>query len=394
MMNDTTDASLYENRLFEGLARGKIKALREQGFITYRDCRAGDVLIEEGANDSVVFLIVEGSVEIFRQRSSDVLSIAFLGPGEYFGEMSYLDGKERAASVRASSRTRLAALDLAAAELNDHAREGLVQQLRLSHAREQSRRLRAAHERSAELFEARLEQERARSQLSLTMIIIVVLSSLYTYSVGAINGFTGNVLLLVSLGVALCGAAGAVFFIRSSSMPARSFGITLDGERNAFVACLRWTFAACVLMTASKAVAVLLIPSWRGLPVIDLVPFRAGFTGKTVLVFLMWSAIYLVSCAIQELAVRSFMHTSFEFLLVGPRRQLWALLLSNLVFSSFHIHYNPAFAALTFVSGLLYGAFWMRHRNLLSTSLLHTLTAVWAQDALCLFGLPGLTVGG
>ena len=68
--------------------------------------QAGECIVEEGQPGSSMFAIVEGSVEVVRTlKSGRRRTVAFLGEGEFFGEMSLLASTPRFATVRAFERT-------------------------------------------------------------------------------------------------------------------------------------------------------------------------------------------------------------------------------------------------------------------------------------------------
>ncbi len=72
-----------------------------------RICQPGEVIFSEGDPGADLYLIISGSVEIFKETENDRQLINRLGDGEIFGEMSALTHKPRYASATAMERTRL-----------------------------------------------------------------------------------------------------------------------------------------------------------------------------------------------------------------------------------------------------------------------------------------------
>jgi CRP-like cAMP-binding protein len=62
-------------------------------------CDAGDVVVREGGRTGTLFVILEGEATVVREERT----IARLGAGEFFGELSMIDGRPRVASVVAET---------------------------------------------------------------------------------------------------------------------------------------------------------------------------------------------------------------------------------------------------------------------------------------------------
>lgn len=54
-------------------------------------------LADEEEND--VFIIESGKVMVFVQKGSQIIPVAYLGKGEYIGELSFFDNEARSASI-------------------------------------------------------------------------------------------------------------------------------------------------------------------------------------------------------------------------------------------------------------------------------------------------------
>jgi CRP/FNR family cyclic AMP-dependent transcriptional regulator len=69
--------------------------------------KAGDVVFAEGGNGNFMYVVVEGTVDIF---AGDKL-IDISGPGDLVGEMALIDSNTRSASAVARTEARLARVD-------------------------------------------------------------------------------------------------------------------------------------------------------------------------------------------------------------------------------------------------------------------------------------------
>lgn len=91
-------------RLFAGVGPADIAAVAERAVEV--DFPADRVIARQGEIGTGFFVVVEGAVRVVR----DGEQIARLGPGDFFGELSVLDGQPRVAQVVAAEPTRCLAL--------------------------------------------------------------------------------------------------------------------------------------------------------------------------------------------------------------------------------------------------------------------------------------------
>lgn len=86
--------------LFSGLADSEL----EQLAAICRPCQSapGEVIVQQNTIGSEVYMVGEGSVEVFIKGLADEQVLVLLGKGQVFGEMALLDQGYRSASVRAS----------------------------------------------------------------------------------------------------------------------------------------------------------------------------------------------------------------------------------------------------------------------------------------------------
>jgi CRP-like cAMP-binding protein len=69
--------------------------------------RAGTVIFEEGSPGDVMYVILDGELEV--RVAGECIEV--VGPGEIIGEMALIDAKERSATAVAKSDCRLAPID-------------------------------------------------------------------------------------------------------------------------------------------------------------------------------------------------------------------------------------------------------------------------------------------
>ncbi len=76
----------------------------------------GQAIVQEGTVGRDVYLIVEGKVEVVKGEGTEETLLAHRGPGDLFGEMAFIEGKARFATIRATQPVLL--LEFSERELN------------------------------------------------------------------------------------------------------------------------------------------------------------------------------------------------------------------------------------------------------------------------------------
>jgi CRP-like cAMP-binding protein len=98
-------AFLEKQVLWKGLKREELDVLFRAGRLLR--CAAGEVILREGEPGAVLFLVYAGSVEVWGQGPHGRLELGHLARGAIFGEVGFLLGKPRTASVRAAEPCEL-----------------------------------------------------------------------------------------------------------------------------------------------------------------------------------------------------------------------------------------------------------------------------------------------
>lgn len=94
--------------------------------------------------------------------------------------------------------------------------------------------------------------------------------------------------------------------------------------------------------------------------------------------FELWPALaYLVHSFLQELIARGFMQTSFQRFL-DDEKGFSAVFLTSSLFGLFHLQFGFDAVILTLVSGVIFGWFYLRTRNLAGVTMLHFFAGAYA----------------
>ena len=74
------------------------------------EAKEGEVIVRQGGPADKFFIVAEGEVEVEREENGSQ-SVATLGPGAFFGEVSILRNTPREATVKATKPTKLLAME-------------------------------------------------------------------------------------------------------------------------------------------------------------------------------------------------------------------------------------------------------------------------------------------
>jgi len=109
--NETVNiAALKQTPLVVEMDDAEIKALAR--IVEVRDCEDHEVLVEEGESNSHLYVPITGKITIVkRDEHNESRTLHVLGQGDLAGELSFMDGEPRYASLVASSPTRVLVLD-------------------------------------------------------------------------------------------------------------------------------------------------------------------------------------------------------------------------------------------------------------------------------------------
>jgi flavin-dependent dehydrogenase len=95
-------------RLGSGARNGKEDPMQGDLGKTYS---RGELIIRQGDAGECMYVIQSGTVEVLREEDGSETHLAYLGEGDFFGEMALFEKEVRSATVRAASDVRVLTID-------------------------------------------------------------------------------------------------------------------------------------------------------------------------------------------------------------------------------------------------------------------------------------------
>jgi len=332
---------------------------------------AGERIFDEGDVSDLLYVIESGTVLVFRpaKGARTEYPVAELGPGQTLGELALIDGAPRSLSARAETDCRLTILDPADLRRLPNG-ERLLADLKGSLGVTIVRRTRESTDRHVKALESDLERAREQQLFgrfflySLAMMSIgAVVNDIIARNVVDIDIYTDS-FLWIYLTILLI---PSYLIVRHMGIPWEELGVTKHGLRRSLTegAVLSVGFFAVTMGLATTLRALDMLP---GNPI----PFEPAD----------WLGIipYVAHSFLQELVGRGLLLSSFRRFL-NDQRGVQSNLLAAMLFSLFHLHFGLIAVGLTFVSSILFGALYLRHRNLAGVTLLHSVAGVTAFTA-------------
>lgn len=394
---------LKANKLANGLTDEQLHWLVLH--VEEREALENETIIHENEVSEDIFIIKTGEVEIFKFDPGLHIEhhLALLGPGTVIGELAVIDRAPRSASARARKPTALYVLPLAKLrELTPKASfwgrlknlAGVFQKekaplpvhvvLMENIAKYLSGRLRSTNEMAVEALRRELIQTKARAAMSNLIINTLVILSFYIFMSKLMETLksllVSTTLLNIPLMILL--VFPLLLMIKNSGYPMSIYGLSLKNWQRDALQALFYTFPLLMAIVFYKVMLIATVPSFANRHVFDLTfdlttgaEHVSGWVGAFLIV------LYLLFVPVQEFLARGILQSSFEQLLTGHFKTLWAILLSNLLFSGMHSHVSLGLGLVVMVPGLFWGWLYAKQKTLVGVIVSHLIVGLWALFA-------------
>jgi len=337
------------------------------------DCEGEEVLLEEGETSPALYFIESGTVEVLKQDEEQEhrFAIATLEAGDFFGEMSFVDDEPASATVQATGEARL--WRVKKDRLHDEGDLGgtVYYHLVSNVTHTISERLRSTNTSLTQSLREKLEAEQLRNQFGHFFIMVIMIFGVLSIGTALLAGEMSPVQEVAASWAYILTFLGPVvyYFNQSQDIALSDFGFTLT----------RWPQQVSEGVTAAALLTFVMIPVktqvYAGSDA--LFSFRTMQSYSTLL-FWLFFALYLPHSFLQEFLARGLIQGALHrFMAESPD---WVpVVVAAFLFGIGHVHYSYGFAGVTFVTSLLFGTLYMRHRSLVGVTIMHYLAGLSAM---------------
>ncbi|MEX2233075.1 MAG: cyclic nucleotide-binding domain-containing protein [Cyclobacteriaceae bacterium] len=339
----------------------------------------GEVLMEEGLDSGTdLYLILEGKLEVAKKAKADSGSteneipeqfvIAQLNAGDSIGELSFVKGDRRSASVKCLSRAVV--LGLSPINLLKLQAEypGISTSMMKNMVGYVGDRLRRTSENEVRALKLELQHSVQKSKANLFFSYVICLLCGYNITLELTSNFAtdANRTSIVSAIIVITFGVVLYLMTRQSRLPMSNYGLTAKNWKPALKESLLWSAVIIAVLVMTKWILIENVEKYQNLPLIDF-DLSKKYPGFNFL-------LYGLHCPVQEFVARGVLQSSLARFFTGKNVALRAVLVSNALFSATHIHVMGGFLGIVvFVPGLFWGWLFSRHENLIGVSVSHLL---------------------
>lgn len=379
-MSDLNDnlRLLKESQLFREMPQSELEQLYV--ISTHIEVKANERFIQEGDPVDCVFIILQGEVNILKYEPTEnrEFVIATLGAGASVGEMAILDHGNRSGSAEAIVDSRLLSVPLKPLDqLIEKSSE--FQKLYRKLAQKVSERLRYTNEVTVKALSEKLHELRLRNSMAQLFINIIVMLCAFSYALLSLINLTklapNSSYITLPMMVAMLGAVCWVIYI--AKLDLKDLGLTTHNWRKAIYEAIVFTIPLLILIVVLKWILIHYVPKFSSNPLFQL-PYELKVKGFSLQLNLVIPLIYIFFISpVQEFMARGVFQGPLQTFLDEKNPPWKSIIVSNLIFSTFHLFMSLPIALMTFIPGVYLGWLYSRHKTLIGVSIAHAILGLW-----------------
>ncbi|MBS0604699.1 MAG: cyclic nucleotide-binding domain-containing protein [Verrucomicrobia bacterium] len=344
---------------------------------------SGAVLFEEGTEETDLYLLEEGRLEVSKRG----FFIAMFRPGDWVGEMAALVGdKKRTATVKAKEKSVLLKLSLSQLYASTKDNPEIHTKLIMSLSKRMADRLSVSTDSRIQSIQKQLDL--ARNKIVMAEFLCDVLFGLaaffYALKIIGLMNFNPRVSTAMSIPLIMLLSYFLLMFIKNSGYPLRAFGLTLNNWKRSVVESVLCTIPLIFLSLVIKWALISTLSIYEDVPLMHFHSLLKRGHLDTI-DWLLITVGYALFVPVQALMVNGCMQSAFTKFFVGPRRNFLAIVLSSLIFSTLHLQLSLSLAIFVFFVGCAWGWLYSRHQTILGISISHIIIGIWGG---VFMGLP------
>lgn len=366
MDRDKIYTLVKNNPLFLNFNKEELSKIIEISEI--KKVKHGSDIVVEGEHGNELFVLLDGLVEVLKkdEKSETTHQMTVLETGETIGEMALFGEPIRSATVRA-----LQDVDLMVLEFNKlRAEEKIYNKLVLNISKKLSERLRKTGEKTVRALQAELLGAQVRIEMGRFLFIILILDCAWIFAVTILKELTSALpaTSFISIPMIFILVFCFVGHVKFSIYPKSYFGLSLQNWKKSIFEGIVFTIPLLIGATILKWALVNYTDKFHSLKIfsIDFIP-----------AYIYLPFLYVLFTPVQEFLARGVLQGSIKASLSGTHTTFWSILLSNLIFASFHAHISSLYALAAFTFGLFWGWLYNRQWTLVSPSISHALIGFW-----------------
>lgn len=338
-----------------------------------------EFIIKEKEKGEHIYLIASGSAEVIKTAPEDQTThrLATLTPHSWFGEIALFNQEERIASVRALEPTTLISFSFSALKALPHS-QALIRTILAHTATQRGAHLKGANQQILDAVQHELKLTKLHEEVGRFIIYTFILITVFVYTMKLLGSYTipsalkyfVNSLLILLIGV------WALFTVKSSSYPLEFYGLSLKNwYKNAKEAVLI-TLPFLALLTLIKWGLIHHVERFKDLqlfgPKHKLSFLQELFTpSPDFSLYWLWLIAYTLLVPVQELIIRGCVQGCLTHFFRSPHRALLAIVVSNLLFMTFHNLGGIGFSLFAGFFGLMWGWLYNKQKTLVGPIISH-----------------------
>lgn len=339
----------------------------------------GEVFMEEGLDTSMdLFLILEGKLEVLKNADKEdhfsgkeinqQFVIAQLKAGDSIGELSFIKGDPRSATIKSLTKSVLLGLNPRDLLKLESEYPGITTRMMKNMVGYVGERLKRTSENEVKALKIELQNSILKSKANLFFSYVIGLLCVYNLTLHFstslaqdVNGasyISGVIIVIFSVVLFL--------MIRQSKLPLKNYGLTTKYWKLALKESLMWSGLIVLAMICAKWILINNVAKYQDLPLFDFDLTRKHLAFNFLL--------YGLHCPLQEFIARGVLQGSLQRFFSGKHVTVRAIVVSNALFSATHVHMlGGLLGIIVFVPGLFWGWLYTRHENLIGVSISHIL---------------------